>query len=380
MKSIRPIYFLIILSIVSCAEDDLLNWDESYGGVPHMNVYIDRDNYAILLSNKNINVEVPCCVYYRNNEYKGMIRAAGAGSRYWPRWSYKVNLDNGYIEGLDHFNLSSQLLDKTMMKTNIALVMYSRIGMETSYNTHIFLRINNEEAGLFQLIERIDEDFFAKREINICEMYKFGFKSLFTFTKKDFYPDVTVKKTIPKDNNYRSLIELISMSDTCKLENVFEQLGGFLDIERYLKYHAMTSIMNNWDGFTNNIHLWRDTRGDAFRVSPWDFDKCFDETQGVGLAGRNGLANKLFRNDSAFNMYKDIVKYQLENIYTEEEIFGLIDSLALSIEEAYNRDKYLGDGRYNFKTEIEYLKEYIKERREYFIENIDSFTKESFFE
>jgi hypothetical protein len=68
----------------------------------------------------------------------------------------------------------------------------------------------------------------------------------------------------------------------------------------------------------------------------------------------------------------------VENVFTEENLFPVIDSVYSVIKEAYNLDPYLGDGRYNIDSEFENLKLYIADRRQYIVNNINSLNSDYF--
>jgi spore coat protein H len=220
-------------------------------------------------------------------------------------------------------------------------------------------------------IERVDEFFFQKRNRNIYELYKLGFESKFTFEEQN-NPQFNFDKKIPEDDNYTSLINLIYARDTSSTDNIFESFGKFLDIEQYIKYHAATSIMNNSDGFTNNFFLVKENPEAPFYIIPWDFDKCFSHPYDASLVGDNAIIRKLFESDTTFNLYKAEMQFQINSVFTESNLFPIIDSLKSVIKDAYNLDPYLGNGRYNFDHEINRLKEYITQRITFVKENIDS--------
>ena len=176
---------------------------------------------------------------------------------------------------------------------------------------------------------------------------------------------------MPDDGNFNSLIELIHARDTSSVDNIELSLGKYLDINNYLKYHALTSLLNNTDAFTNNFFMYNEAPGGHFKIIPWDYDKCFYKNDDVGLYGKNELITKLLMNRNIKQRYKTIIKELTNTIFKEDNIYPVIDSAAAVIKNAYNIDPYLGDGRYNFASEINDLKTYIKNRRTFFINNID---------
>ncbi|MBU2492045.1 MAG: CotH kinase family protein [Bacteroidetes bacterium] len=375
MKNILVVFLFFLF--ISCS-DEILNPSENLNLVPIMEFQLTRESLNDLKTNRTNDAEFNINIFYKGEKLKGELEASGAGSRYNPRWSYKVELQNGSTaDGLSAFNLSAQIHDPTMLNTAIALHYYKQLGLPVFKSSYVFLKINNEDEALLALVERIENDFFSKRDLPIFQLFKVGFGAKFSF-EGGFYPQFHFEKKIPEDDSYYYLEELINAVDTSRSENLLKSLSKYLDIENYIKYHAATSILNNDDSFNNNFYLIKESIDSPFRIIPWDFDKCFSRINDVKFAGENSIIKKLFKNPAVFQMYKTEMVYQLENIYTEENLFNIIDSKSYEIREAYNIDPFLGKERYNFENEIEKLKNYISVRRNYLINNIDKLTQNYF--
>ena len=373
----RVLIIPLIILLLSCS-DEILNPSEKLDIIPVMEFRMTQETLTELRTNRTNDAEFNIDVLYKGRKIKGEIEASGAGSRYNPRWSYKIELENGErIEGLPEFNLSAQVHDPTMLNTVIALHYYKQLGLPTFDSYYVFLKVNNKDEALLTMIERIEEDYFNKRNLPVNQLFKVGFGAKFSF-EGGFYSQFHFEKKIPEDNNFYYLDNLINAVDTSSVENLEENLGKFVDIQNYIKYHVATSLLNNDDSFNNNFFLIKESKKSPFKVIPWDFDKCFSRINDVKFAGENAIIKKLFKNQAVFEMYKNELVYQLENIYTEENLFGIIDSTAPLIKEAYNIDPFLGKERYNFNSEIEKLKKYIAERRAYLLNNINSLTQNYF--
>ena len=153
---------LLILFLTGCEENGILNPSEKLKNIAVLDFYIENDAYLNLLTNKTLNYAVPANIFYKNSDYAygGSIRASGAGSRFDPRWSYRVRLNEGeFIENLNSFNLSAQVYDRTMLNTTIATHLYHQAGFLTIDNYPAFIRINENNQGLFQLLELLKQDF-----------------------------------------------------------------------------------------------------------------------------------------------------------------------------------------------------------------------------
>ena len=369
------IIFLLIL--VGCNKDGLFNPSDALTDIPVLEFYVDQDSYLGMLANRTQNYFIPAKIFYKNNALQGSIRPSGAGSRYFPRWSYRVEMnENEVIENYNTFNLSAQVHDPTMLHTTLVSELYRQAGFYVFDNFHVFVKINNEDKGLYQFIELVNEDFFEYRSIPVYELYKGGFESKFSF-EGSYNPQFHFDKKIPDDENYSNLFKLIHAVDTSNTNNIFNTLGKWLDLENYIKYHALTTLINNPDAFENNFYIMREQANSLYKFMPWDFDRCFERENNVGLYGNNAIIRKLFENDSTFNLYKQELEKMLNTIFTNENTSSIIDTYTDKIRHAYNIDDHLGNGIYNFEEEVQGLKNYISDRRQFFFDNLPNFTRPS---
>jgi hypothetical protein len=353
---------ILFLSLVSCSEH-LVEPLVTPIHLNQMNIMLTEEEYLSLLNNKLFDFEANGRLEYKGIVYDIEIEAQGAGSRYYNKWSYHVKLKNGkQLEGFSEFNLSAQNFDKTMMSTLIASHLYRRGGFPVFESNHVFVNLNGKSYGLYLLIEKVDEKFFAQRNMSVYELIKLGFDSKFTFSDEyntQFYFD----KEIPEDNNYNSLNEFIHALDTARIERIEESLKPYLDVRNYLDYHAMTFIINNIDAFSNNFFLYRKKPDTPFEIIPWDFDKAFTKNQSIGIFEGNEIIKKLILNKELKDYYLRRLEFFVENYFIEEELFPIIDDAVEMVKDGYNLDPYLGGLGINFSTEISELKNYIKLRK-----------------
>ena len=211
------------------------------------------------------------------------------------------------------------------------------------------------------MVERIDESFYVNRGLSVYEYYKANLDSDFSFDALT-HPLFSYEKKLPEDSNYDHLFEFFNALDTCQVDKIETSLGRYLNISNYLIYHAISSITNNNDAFQNNYYIYRSSSKAPYQFIPWDFDRAFDPEVNVGIAGNNKLFNKLFQNQSVREKYLIEVDFNLENYFTEEVVFTIIDSAASHIREAYYIDPFLGGGGHNFEYQIDKLKDFISAR------------------
>src|SRR4030067_459672 len=106
--------------------------------------YIRPENLSNLLANKMIKYSVPIQIFIGDDDYKGTIEAQDSASRYLPKWSFEIKLDDGKIMHLDNFNLSAQVGDPSMMRTILASYVYREMGFQVFDSDFAFIKINNK--------------------------------------------------------------------------------------------------------------------------------------------------------------------------------------------------------------------------------------------
>lgn len=361
---------LMAVLFASCSTFTEPEWaSEMNSRMLMMDLQVDSDELQMLNENRFSNLQVPGKLYYMNGENgsRRMVRtyleAQGAGSRYFTKWGYTFTLDgNEKIFGLNRFNLSIQAYDKSKIRSIVTSRIFEKAGFHVFESHHAFLKINDKTEGLYLLTERVEEDFFNRRNIGVAELIKVVFGAKFSYESRNHLSD-NFEKKIPDDDNYNNLADFISVLDTANPAHIMSIAGRYLNIRQYLTYHAVCSIINNVDGLTNNFYLYRSAVGKPYEIIPWDFDKSFFSSEPMGLYGDSDIIRKLFADQECYRIYKEIVRDLLETVFTEENLFPIIDSAYDSIREAYYKDPYLRIKENSLEDEVRDLKQFITERR-----------------
>jgi spore coat protein CotH len=354
------ILFLLLISLFfsSCETINDNNPVNDLSGVTVIKITAEEDDIINLFNNRFTNLEIPVKINLDGIIHSGTAEAAGAGSRYYPKFGFRIKLNNTTISGLSEFSLSSQPADPTYIKTAIASRLYEEAGFPVFYSEPVFVTVNNRNYGLYNMVERIDPHFFYRRNLTVGELYKVQFQSKFTFNRENNL-EANFDKEIPKDGNYSSLAALIRTSDETIPEDIPSVMSRYMDIENYLWYHAVSTIRSDPDSYSNNFYIYSTSVGVPFMFLPWDFDRTF--TGEIGLYGSNELIESLIRNDEIFASYKNKLRHIIENSFAEEQLFPLIDNMYSKLEQYYEYDPLLTNK--DIRQETEYLKNFITLRR-----------------
>lgn len=366
------LFFLIIL--VSCDNDGILNQSETISEIPILSISISEDNLSELQRSRVINYYAPARFYFDGNEFAGKIRPAGSGARYHPKWSYTVDIEKPDVYELKKFNLNSQATDPSFIKTTLAKYIFNQLDFPVFKSAYASVKINFQDEGLYLILERIEQEFFDNRNLDVYELIKVVKGAKFTFEEGNTLK-YNFEKKIPDDENYSNFAEMIYALDTVNISNNHNAISKYIDMSNYLKYHATSSVINNGDSFVNNFFMYKETAQSPYKVIPWDFDNAFDLNESIGIAGENHIKEVIWESDTLRYEYFKNIKYILDNIYTQANLFPIIDKTAVEIEESYNIDPYLGYGRFNLEEEINKLKNHIVERRSFLLNELERHLK-----
>ncbi|MDT8325188.1 MAG: CotH kinase family protein [Bacteroidota bacterium] len=365
----------LALLLASCETVSDSNPASTLDDIPVLDAVIPQDRYVELLSNRWSDEEVPVDIFVSRKRHRGTFEAQGAGSRYHSRWSFKLELDQGTtLNGLNVSNLSAQIFDDSRLRTFLAVEVFSALGFHTFDFHPVFLQLNGRNLGLYLQIERFEQAWFTSRNLPVFELIKSGFGARFSY-REGLHLARYFEKEIPDNDNLNNFGDFIHALDAADPDNIFEDVGRWLDIPQYLRYHAAASVLNHVDGFTNNLFFYRATPDAPYTVIPWDFDKLMYEPNDVGLMGGNDIIWKLLQNDSCVTLYKRELWRIVDSVITPERLFPLLDGFADRIAAAHALDPELGQSGIYLGSELNRLKAYLMERRTYFRNNIATITR-----
>jgi spore coat protein CotH len=332
-------------------------------GVASFRMYLTDDRLEALYEQKLLNYFVPA-EFMTDNVYEtGKLCPQGAGSRYQPYWSYRVEIPASSTSSTTQsFNLSAQASDSTMLRSILATHLFQKYGFLVPQVKPVALYLNDELICVYIKNDRIDEYYFTNQSLPVYELTKICFGANFSFVNTTGVLD-GFDKQIPDDGDKTFLTEFLHALDTISTdETLFTTLGTrYLDIPQYLLFHALTTVMNNTDGLNNNFYLYRATAQSPYKIIPHDFDNAFDTKTSLDLYTGNEIIVKLLKNDSCKAMYKQDVQTILASGFAESELFPLIEVYAPLIEE-----KNKTTASFNattFTTAVADLKSFISSRR-----------------
>ncbi len=273
--------------------------------------------------------------------------------------------DQSPVDGINVLTLNNNKQDNSLMSQVLAYDLFNAVGVQAPRCSFVRVSVNGNDLGLYLNVESIGKNFLQRR---------YGSRDGFLLegTLADFYPKSIHRleiKSSKEDSTPAKLVKLaeILASDTKPVD--LEAVEQIVDIDNFLRYWAVESLIGFWDGYTNNQNnFWvyeNKTNGKLYFM-PWGADGAF---MGGGFPGfgprgpasvyaESMLANRLFNHPQIQDRYLETLRWVLENAWKEDELIAKVDQLEkLVMENPHSRQKSASQG-------MRQVRRFIKGRRE----------------
>lgn len=333
--------------------------------LPRVSLSIDYENFQILTSGVFSDRYVDAQLEYEG--YRGWvnIRYQGRSTRNLTKKNYRVRFPEDRLFEQRQFTLlTSQFRDASLMRSELSYRFFRESGLMVPKTKYVSLVLNGEYHGIYSAVEPIDGDFLLNRGKRIGNLYQ-AQSVIAHFTHADGIAiQLKFRKKLGDEGNYTDLEYLLAVLDGSSNAELPQRLEPILDVHSYLEYMAVSALIANWDGFKNNLHLYNDPDQQRFVVIPWDMDLGMSVTNvDWKIASANELNRRLLEVAEYRQLYRKKVQHHLDNLFTEQRVFAVIDSLQTVLQDAYAQDPFLRG--YSLEQEVGRLKEFVRSRRTY---------------
>jgi spore coat protein H len=226
------------------------------------------------------------------------IRSRGRGSRNPNKPGLKVDFDRYSTDqkflGLKSLVLDNLTQDPSGIHETVSMRFYERLGIPAPRETHVRLYVRGEYIGLYAIVESVDKQFLSRVFGVIGEdtqndgwLYEFVWQEHWLFTdlgtdlgaiKLRF--DATTHESKPDEDKYRTVQELITLSNQTPSDRFVEVIGPRFDIPGFIRFVAAQAYLGDTDGFLgafgmNNFYLYRLENRIQHVLIAWDTDNTF---------------------------------------------------------------------------------------------------------
>lgn len=280
MKHISFI-FAAFLIFSSCSDHDKGDFEfqpeDSLTMINEIYIYCDQKEFDQIIKKYTENIYIPVTVICNGvKNTSARMRIRGDTSREFPKKSFKIKLDDDpLILGTDVLNLNADYKDPSYIHQYLASRLMNEAGLYCFKSQHIRLYINNHFAGLYLLIENVDNQFLRKRGLdtwaNLYKATKDG-ACLSYYDNLDKYWEVKSKGFSDRSD----LKSLINKLDTIEDSRYYEFAKQTFDYDRMITIILMNALTANQSTWYHNYYMYHDINNtQKWIMFPWDMDKTF---------------------------------------------------------------------------------------------------------
>jgi hypothetical protein len=302
-------------------------------------------------------VFVPGSVFYNGKEwYKVGLRFKGNSSLQstWQsgnlKLSFKLDFDefeddypqikNQRFYGFKKLSLKNNYDDASMLREKVAMDVFKNAGLAGSNTAFYTLYVDYGEGpvyfGLYTLVEEVDDTLIDTQfSSDKGNLYKPDGDAA-TFASGTFDEDEYVKKNNEDEADFSDVQSLLTIlhdatrtSDTATWRT---NLEAVLDVDTFLNYLAVNTVIQNWDTYgrmSHNYYLYNNPDNDLLTWIPWDNNEALQAGKQQGSLALN------FSDVSAATwpligyLYQDAVYKAKYNAYVQATIDGPFETSAM---------------------------------------------------
>ena len=236
---------------------------------------------------------------------------------------------NKFVEGQElpggfkRLTLNNSRQDPSMIRTQMAYYVFERAGLPAPRTGFARVIVNGQNIQLYVNVEQI-EHYVVPR------VYGDDTGNLYEGTISDFSEDLRdsfEKKNHVKVNDWRDIDVVATLLE---LGGVWDYLGKIVDLEQFLTFWAVETLIGHFDGYAgnmNNFQIYRPRYG-KFQFIPWGADQVFatsdipydDFANPQHVMAHGLLANRLYNDPVWRQRYLDRLRSLLTEIWDESEL------------------------------------------------------------
>jgi spore coat protein H len=314
-----------------------------------------------------------------NHTYDIGITYRGNHTRKFNKKSYRIIFNEWNKEFVAHeVHLNAEFCDPSLIRNKLSFEFFKKIGSMAPDSKHVFLEVNGEPAGIYLLLESVDDLFLQNRELPYGPIYyatnhKTNFSLLTTKGKlKDSLISGYLRK-LGDDKDDLDLERFIAKVNTIPRHVFGEEIVKYLDVKKYLNWLCGVICTQNYDAFIQNYALYRNGQTGLYEMIPWDFDATFGRNWNgkvmkcdkVPIEGFNTLTARLLDVKEFRNQYQLRLNEILDTHFTASELEPLITNLHSKLGSYLSHDPYKKDTVELFDQEPEFMMNFILNRNQY---------------
>lgn len=428
--NMRQSYLIVFFTIIFFSSNQAQDLPQSYrfsddelrlirGGVETQGFYNEQeidtiylefdqsDYWQQLKDNYKSKTDIPATLIYKGETYDSVgVRFKGQTSYMQSneyKKSFNITMDYVFedqnIEGYETLNLNNAQGDPSFLR-EILFYNISRDHIPTSKANFVELYINGESWGLYPNIQQLNKEHVSEWYFDEdatrwrCEKeggggpggggggnFGLGYCSLnyLGSDTSDYQPYYNLKKSYKKQP-WDDLVRVCELLNNSSDDILIDSLSTCMDIDGALWFIAFENIFCDEDGYINkggmDYYVYFDVKTNCLEPIEYDANSMFKERSldsWTPFKNANdsdyALLYVLLNHDELRQRYLAHYRYILETYFDADEIAAKIDAYVEMIDNRVQNDEKKNHSYYEFLSEIQYLKDFFIERKNYLLSN-----------
>ncbi|HET6409363.1 MAG TPA: CotH kinase family protein [Chthoniobacteraceae bacterium] len=221
--------------------------------------------------------------------------------------------------------------DASNVRQALAYQLFNAAGVAAPRCNLAVVTVNGQKLGVYSNIEAIDAPFLTQH-------FKGASGNLYEAQISDFRPGWT--RTFEKKNNEeakRDDLDAVAKALDSSDADLLTELGRVLDIDSFISFWAMESLINHWDGFSgdlNNAFVYHSPTSGKLHFIPWGTDGTFgthhifvpfDPPASVWAVSY--LSRRLYNHPVTQKKYRARMEELLKTVWNEERLLAEVDRM-----------------------------------------------------
>jgi hypothetical protein len=371
--------------------------------VPTFDFYLPSESWEELKAHARDELYVPADVCFNGNavgrvglRFKGAYGSLqncfdAAGVNTCRKLGMKVKFDEYEVDqrfyGLKRLNFQGYRYDNSYLRERLSYDLYREMGIVAPRAAWARLRVNDEEQGLFGMVEQVDGRFTANRwpDNRDGNLYKEVWPG--TTDQAFIASHLETNEETAEVSSFVAFSEALNAAPQGDLRAV---LGNYVDLDYFARYMAVDDAIANFDGVTtyyswgnpdeagnHNFFLYEESP-QRFTLVPWDLESTLSlasqfgnvppwqeqpedcsTTYAVWNGGSQVVApgcDPLFQGLAAdLGAYRGAVRELLDGPFALARMNEQVDRHASFIRSEAERDAH-GPGAQQFEQDLDFLK------------------------
>lgn len=275
------------------------------------------------------------------------------------KFDFNRHQEGQKLDGLTMLNFNCGVSDPSRAREALAFALFRDMGVPAARTAIAELTLtvpgkyDKEYVGVYTLVEAVNKGFLKRhfKDGKGMLLKPEGLSGGLAYLGTDWKAYETRYKPDdpPTDEQKKRLSDFTKLINDGSDESFAKEIGGYLDIEAFLRFIAANALLSNLDsflGYGHNYYLYLVPGTNKFVFLPWDLDLSLATWPAAGTpeqqvdlsihhphAGKNKLIDRLFAIKEHKDRYLAIIKELTATVFTKKKMTEHLDAIEKQLKE-----------------------------------------------